>query len=60
MDKKSCDCPYKKSCHSIRQKLQAEMREKYKSTIENCPFHKELKELYEAKLLFDSRCNNDR
>ncbi|APF21186.1 DUF1653 domain-containing protein [Clostridium butyricum] len=44
--KKSCNCPYKKSCHSIRQELQVELREKNKYTIEECVFYKELKEIY--------------
>lgn len=44
---KSCNCPYKKSCHSMRQELQVEIREKYKTTIEQCPFHKVLKPMYE-------------
>lgn len=44
---KSCDCPYKKSCHSMRQALQVEIREEYKTTIEQCIFHKALKPIYE-------------
>ena len=45
--KKSCDCPYKKSCYLIRQELQAGLREKNKRTIEECDFYKELKKIYE-------------
>lgn len=45
--KKSCNCPYQKSCHSIRQELQVELREKNKHTIEECDFYKELKKIYE-------------
>lgn len=46
---RECDCPYKKSCHPQRQQLQVEIREENKSTIEKCPFYKELKDLYENK-----------
>jgi hypothetical protein len=38
--KKSCNCPYKKSCHSIRQELQVELREKNKHTMKNAIFTK--------------------
>lgn len=47
---KSCDCPYKKSCNSMRQALQVEIREEYKTTIEQCIFHKISKQLYQNKI----------
>jgi hypothetical protein len=48
MNTKTCECPYKERCHSIRQELQIELREKNKSTIEKCPFYRVLKNFIET------------
>jgi hypothetical protein len=47
IDKGTCDCPYKGSCHLTRQEIQVEIREKYGCKIEDCDFYKVLKSMYE-------------
>lgn len=46
----ACDCPYKRSCHTPRQWLQAKIRSENGTTIEaSCPFYPLLKGLYADK-----------
>jgi len=47
IDKGLCDCPYKSSCHLLRQRLQVEFRVKRWRKLEDCEFHKLLKPMYE-------------
>ena len=51
IEKGSCDCSYKASCHLLRQKLQTELKPKYNSSIEDCDAYKMLKPMYEKKKL---------
>ena len=49
IEKGSCDCPYKGSCHLPRQHLQTEFKEEYGYKTEDCDFYKLLKPMYENK-----------
>jgi len=51
IDKGSCDCLYKASCHLMRQRLQAEFREKYGWKLTDCDFYKVLKPIYDKSSL---------
>lgn len=44
---KKCNCPYFKSCNEFRQDLQCEIRERQKTSIEDCMFYILLKPMYE-------------
>lgn len=46
---KKCGCPYSKSCHEFRQDLQSEIRERQKTSIQDCIFFKLLKPMYEER-----------
>lgn len=45
-EKGKYDCDYKASCHTWRQQLQVEFREKSGKGLENCPFYAMLKSMY--------------
>ena len=45
-NKKICNCPYYKSCHSIRQEIQKEYRDKTGRGLSSCPFLPYLREMY--------------
>jgi hypothetical protein len=50
IDKGVCNCPYKASCHLVRQFLQDKFRKEMKNyKIEDCDFYKLLKPMYESK-----------
>ena len=49
IDKGLCDCPYKGSCHLMRQKIQTKVRQRYGRKIEDCDFYKVLKPMYEKE-----------
>lgn len=46
IDKGECGCPFKGSCHLIRQSGQAEWREESNTSITDCDFYKLLKPRY--------------